>query len=522
MKGIKKLLMGVLASAMAFTMVLSNGNAAQVQAEEGGKIIIQEAIAGQTYDVYRLFDYIPTSIDDEGNAAKTGVYKLSTKFSGFESEYFEVNSDNDNILTFKGDLALRDANGKPTDKAESAAAKLGQAALKFAKDNQMKYDASGEAKVTNTVKAGEKTTVEIPVTGFGYYVVDSSLGTAVSIDTNTPTATIKEKNSVPDLNKKITNAKNKITITSDGTGNNAQIGDTVNFEITANFKANGENYKIQDIVTKGLTLDLDSITVAFSDNVTMKYKKKGIEKEVTVGETTEKRKGFELEFEEVPAKDKTVTVTYSATVNKDAEISTSTNVNEAYIIYGHDAETTHKTTTTKTYPLQVKKIALGTENEKNPAILAGAEFELYRKLDNTKLSFIKESEDDEVYRVVPAGTEESTTKITTVKDKPFTINGLNTEDYIIVETKAPSGYNLLESKVIVGEGQESKEYKHAQLVTIKDTSTTTAPQVELVKDGSGLTLPSTGGIGTTIFYIIGGILIIAGVAYFIVRRKAEA
>ena len=164
-----------------------------------------------------------------------------------------------------------------------------------------------------------------------------------------------------------------------------------------------------------------------------------------------------------------------------------------------------------TYPLQIKKVAKGDTTEK---VLPGAEFEVYRAFDKSQIKFTKIS--DTEYKVDPDGGVET---IVTVAETPVTVKGLNAENYILVETKAPQGYNLLESSVKLADGTE---YKHAQQVTVSTTSTTNAIQVEKVEDGTGLTLPSTGGIGTTIFYIVGGILIVAGAAYFIVRRKAAA
>ena len=163
-----------------------------------------------------------------------------------------------------------------------------------------------------------------------------------------------------------------------------------------------------------------------------------------------------------------------------------------------------------TYPLQIKKIARGDASEK---VLPGAEFQVIREFDNSVVKLTKVS--DTEYKVDPEGTVEA---IVTVTETPVTVEGLNAENYVLVETKAPQGYNLLESSVTVN----GTEYKHAQQVTVSNTSNTAKAQVAIVEDGTGLTLPSTGGIGTTIFYIIGGILVVAGIAYFIVRRKADA
>ena len=83
------------------------------------------------------------------------------------------------------------------------------------------------------------------------------------------------------------------------------------------------------------------------------------------------------------------------------------------------------------------------------------------------------------------------------------VKGLKNGDYYFEETEAPLGYNRLTERT--------------EVVTITDADAEIA-----VDNYTGLELPETGGIGTRIFYIVGGLLIIAGVAYFIVRRKASA
>ncbi|RKM61495.1 isopeptide-forming domain-containing fimbrial protein [Butyrivibrio sp. CB08] len=485
MKGIKKLLVGFLVTAMVLGMAITAYAAS-------GTITIENAAAGQTYDAYRVFDYVPA---DEANADKGGIYKLASKFSGLPSYTYDNDGTSVAMSSFftVGDNDILDTAGLKT---EDDAKVFGKAVLAYVKANGIANDGS-----TTATEDGVAT---ISVSEYGYYVVNSSLGSAVAVNTTTPSAVISEKNSVPELDKKVTDATNDATIYSDQTGNDAQIGDTVNFEIKAKLKVGGEGYKIVDTLTPGLTLvPVQESNVTFSD-VTLAFtiNNKYVDEDGN--------KGFEIVFEGEPSADTTVTVSYQAVVNKDAVIASEENINEAYLIYGNDTETTHVTTKTMTYPIQIKKVAVGDKDEK---VLPGAEFKVYRELDQAQIKFTKIS--DTEYKVDPDGSAES---IVTVAETPVTVEGLNAENYVLEETKAPQGYNLLESSVTLG----NKEIKHAQLVTVSTTSKTGAVQVAKVEDGTGLTLPSTGGIGTTIFYIVGGLLIVAGVAYFIVRRKAAA
>lgn len=491
MNTIKKLIVGFLVSAMVLGMALTAYAAS-------GTITIGNANAGQTYDAYRVFDFIPA---DEGNLQDSGgIYKLASKFSGLPSyTYSDENGESVSMERFftVGDNDILDTSGLAT---EDDVKVFGKAVLAYVKANGIANDGS--------TTASEEGVATIPVSEYGYYVVDSSLGSAVSVNTTKPDAAITEKNSAPEIKKSVTDATNKSTVYSDSTGNDAQIGDTVEFTIEADLKIGGENYAIVDTLTPGLTLvDVQESDISFSEgSVAFSIDNAYVDENGN--------KGFKITFEGEPKSNTKAFVKYKAVVNKDAVIASEENINEAFLIYGNGTETTHVTTKTMTYPLQIKKIARGDTSE-NPKVLPGAEFKVYREFGNgEQIKFTKVS--DTEYKVDPEGSVDA---IVTVAETPLTILGLNAENYILEETKAPQGYNLLESNVTLEDG---KEFKHAQKVTVSNTSKAGAVQVATVEDGTGLTLPSTGGIGTTIFYIIGGILVVAGIAYFIVRRKADA
>ena len=486
MNRIKKLIVGFLVSAMVLGMAITAYAAS-------GTITIGNANAGQTYDAYRVFDFVPA---DEGNLQDSGgIYKLASKFSGLPSYTYDNDGSSVAMSSFftVGDNDILDTSGLAT---EDDVKVFGKAVLAYVKANGIANDGS--------TTASEEGVATISVSEYGYYVVDSSLGSAVSVNTTKPDAAITEKNSAPEIKKSVTDATNKSTVYSDNTGNDAQIGDTVEFTIAADLKRGGENYAIVDTLTPGLTLvDVQDSNISFS-NGDLAYPIDN----AYVDENG--NKGVMITFEGEPKADTTATVVYQAVVNKDAVVASEENINEAFLIYGNGTETTHVTTKTMTYPLQIKKIARGDNSGK---VLPGAEFQVIREFDNSVVKLTKVS--DTEYKVDPEGTVEA---IVTVTETPVTVEGLNAENYVLVETKAPQGYNLLESSVTVG----GTEYKHAQKVTVSNTSKAGAVQVATVEDGTGLTLPSTGGIGTTIFYIIGGILVVAGIAYFIVRRKADA
>lgn len=493
MKTFRKLIMGLL----VLTMILGMGITAYAADKS---IVIKEAKDGQTYNAYRVFDFFPA---DESSPKAGGVYKLSPKFAGFESyTYNYVDKDNNphsvDVSTFFtiGDNDIIDPVGLVS---ETDAALFGRAAVQYAKDNSIGND--------GTTTADADGTATISISEYGYYVVDSSLGSAVAVNTTTPNVEIKEKNDVPNLDKKVTGATNEALVYTDLTGAKHQIGDTVEFTLDADLKVGGYDYVMYDCATEGFTLE--EITDA---NITFDPVNPGLTWTIDNRWENPKngRKGFLIKFNGEPNQNSKVIVKYSAVINENAVINPSPNINEAFLTYGNEKDTTHKETIHYTYPVEIKKIAKGDPDEK---LLKDAKFKVIREFDGSEVKLTKI--DDSHYKVDPNGT---VTEFITTDTKNILIEGFAPEKYVLVETQAPKGYNLLTGVVTVN----GVEYQHAQELVVSENSKADAVQVEKVEDGTGLVLPSTGGIGTTIFYIVGGILIVAGIAYFIVRRKADA
>ena len=147
----------------------------------------------------------------------------------------------------------------------------------------------------------------------------------------------------------------------------------------------------------------------------------------------------------------------------------------------------------------------GTTNK----LLDGAEFELAD--GETKLSFVKDTAGN--YRVATTGDEGATTTIT-VKNGKVNIYGLAGKTYTLTETKAPDGYNKLVTSETVNLADGSKT--HATIVdsVYKDGGV-------VVENHAGTVLPSTGGMGTTLFYVIGGGLMVAAVVLLVTKKRME-
>ena len=190
--------------------------------------------------------------------------------------------------------------------------------------------------------------------------------------------------------------------------------------------------------------------------------------------------------------DATLTVTYNAVLNEKADI-TNGEKNDAEITWGDASNTEWSETVTKTYQFDILKYDAN-DDEKEP--LAGAAFQLKDASGNV-VKLIKVS--DTEYRVADGDETGAVDGFTTVAYGKIVIKGVDLDEYTLVETAAPAGYNTLKGPVEV---------------TVLETNALTVE----VPNASGTELPSTGGMGTTIFYVLGSILVI-GAAVLLVTKK---
>lgn len=475
MRNTQKLVGLLLALVMVFAM-----SAAMA---ETGSITINDAVVGQTYTIYEILD-----LESYNESAKAYAYKATTAWNTF------INSDK-----IKGTYVNVDDQGYVTWKDGADAAAFAKAAQKYAKDNSI----ANQGSVTATT-----TTVSFTGLDLGYYLVDTTLGTLCSLDTTNPDVVMKEKNEAP------TNVK---TVEEDSTGNygeknDADIGQTVNFKSTITAQAGAENYVFHDTMSAGLTytgvtgITLNGTAVDATSNYT-------VTAPAADGDT------FDVTFTQafcdtLKANDQIV-ISYTATVNENAKVGSAGNPNESKLSYGEINETTSKPigttppskTTTYTWDVDVFKYTMNGDTEK---ALAGATFTLSKNADGSNPIALV-SEGNNVYRVAKTGETGTVTEVTTDATGKFTIKGLDADTYYLTETAAPAGYNKLAGPVTIVIGENG-------VVNGTDEAPQGVDEVKILNQ-TGAELPSTGGIGTTIFYVIGGVLVIGAAALLIAKRK---
>lgn len=428
-----------------------------------GKITIDNAVVGKTYTIYQILK-LESFTKDEAYA-----YIVNTGWEAFVegagSDYLEVSS-----------LGYVTWKGENTDARVREFAKL---ALEYANKN-------GIAAAKDPIKA-TSTTVVFDKLNLGYYVVDSSLGSVCSIDTTDNETTIKEKNSVPTVDKKV---EENGTF---GKTNDANIGDVVNFKSTITVGSGSQDYVLRDTMSEGLTFDESSVKVTAKKKDGTAVETKDL---YTINEKKKESDTFTVEFSneltESVGLDGTIVVTYSATLNEKAVIAGNGNANNTSLDYGNNHNTTSTPTTTYTYRFDLVK------TKKSNEVLEGAEFDLYDSKNNqVKVVFVKKENGVNVYRVTRDA------QVTSVKIEAgiARIEGLDSDTYTLKETKIPAGYNKL------GENPT---------ITLNKANNDATIETNLYKEGglqvinyTGSELPSTGGMGTTMFITIGSLMVMA-------------
>lgn len=475
MKHLKKLA-GCL---LALVMILTMSNVAVVNAANGtnndnGTITINDAIEGHTYNAYQIL-VLESYNTDKGAYA----YKANQNWKEWlktQTQYVSI--DDQDYVTW-----VQDAD----------AAAFAKAALAHAEESSINP--------IKTVKANG-TTVNFTGLNLGYYLVDTTVGTLCSLNTTTPNVIMEEKNEIPPVDKKVQ---------EDSTGNwgeenTAEIGDTVDFKTTITAKKGAESYVLHDVMSDGLTLNGDSIKVQVNGanlvaaNYTIKTSglTDGCDFEIT----------FAQSYLDTITADTDIVVTYSAVVNENAVVYDDANTNKTKLTFGEDNRDETTWDETKTYTFKVDVVKTDSKDK----VLDGAQFKLYdAKTGGNEIALVQVNQGvDGAYRL--AKDEETGVKYITTKDGQLEIKGFDANtNYYLEETKAPDGYNKLAERVEIA-------VKAANLEATVDNGTYEEGGIQVINK-TGSLLPGTGGMGTTVLYMAGGVLVIAAGALLIFRKR---
>ena len=430
----------------------------------------------------------------------TATYKVDTDWESFFTEgagkdYFTV--DAQKYVTVTDGVTLDDAT----------MATIAKAAVAYA-------GTKGLTGVTQSV-AADATSVALNVGGPGWYAVNSSVGTICMLTNNDPTDTIADKNLVPTVAKEVTS----ITGAETGDTNTVSVGDTVNYTATITAEPGAENYVFHDTMDAGLTFDATSVKIggtAIAD----------VAGASLVTSPTDSCT-FEITFTQAYLDDITaetsIVITYSAVVNADAIDDTGAIDNTAKLTYGDNSkvESTPASADVYTYGFEIIK------TDENNKVISGATFELYdAATGGNKILLTK---DGDVYRpatateIAAAGYASPEVPATTAK-----FDGFGNGTYYLQEVANPDGYNKLANRVAVTiNGKDiflTKTFAVGDEYTQDDASTTGTDESDggiQIINKQGSVLPETGGMGTTLLYVVGAILVI-GAGVLLVSKKRMA
>lgn len=513
-----------LAATTVATANAAGGNATLTVSTKDAKF------AGKTVNAYKMFS---ATVSGDGKAVS---YTLTDEWKPFFKN-----------STFDGLTGVTDAN--VNDKANDYVSKLKDSALvafatkasNWAQTTTNHITADANATVSEIAATDGKYTATFTGLDYGYYVVavpgatvaDTNSQYAALVRVHSTTVGVDIKGALPTVDKKVQ---------VDGTGKDAtdaKIGDTLKFTLTSTIPDMSAydtyTFNFKDTLSKGLTFgQVDSVKVGDTALTTAT--------DYTVatapadnGKTllTVTMKNFKNQQANVGKK---ITVTYTATLNKDAVVGGAGNVNSATIQYSNNPSTngTGESEPSKvrvfTYGFTVDKYT-GKNYDDTATRLAGAEFTLAHK-GGTAISFVKVADSatqNAVYRVAKADEAGATTTITTPANGKVDFRGLENGEYTLTETKAPAGYNKLASAIGVKvDGQNNGTDTTHATVTItynndnngSNYNQTASNGVIPVQNNSGVVLPGTGGMGTIAFTVIGVLVIALGVAWTLKRKNA--
>lgn len=567
MKHIKKFASFLLALVMVLAMAIPT-----YAAEATGSIKINGtdnvSVAGKTFNAYKILDVKDYTAGTEDTAG-TVVYTVPEAMKSFYNERYSLTGN-------EGDY---DAQVVAKISAEDDMFSFATAALAAAKIAKI---APTTAKAEES--ASSVTIKDLPL-GY-YVVEDTGSNKPVSaliLDTTNPNVDVNIKADKPSIDKKIVEGDTEVKHNNAAVGDTVSYKVTSKVPDMTGYKK--YYFVINDTLSKGLTFN-DDVAIYMGDQTEgNKLAKNAYSVTKSTDQTTGETK-VEIVFKDFinyeDRKETPIIVTYSATVNENAVIGDKGNPNTVKLQYSNNPNETVEgdpgnpdkpknpigetpESETRTYVTDVELIKVDSKNNR----LTGAEFKIEGEKLNTvlvrkdvytesaegtywKLKDGSYTTDDpngagmnkDLYEDTSKKYSKSTTTEKTVKaeqvvykgvvgaDGVLRFAGLSAGTYTITEVKAPNGYNLLKDPITVTIGFNTPGTEAATTDGIwsytwnngtnNGGNVTSRSNTVTVTNLSGAELPSTGGIGTTIFYVLGSILLIGAVVLLVTKKRMNS
>lgn len=541
MRKLKKLASIVLAAVMTLALAVP-----AFAASNQASITITNPEAGKTYSAYKIFDVAKSGDNVSYTVAEKWLAFVTGEGAG--AKYVDLYSANGGAYT-EGTAYVQMKNSVTIgetvlDTDVKVMAEFVKEALAYAAENNVNADGT----VTTDAELADDATATISELAYGYYAITGG-DTMYSLTVDEPTQNVTLKTSKPTVDK-----------TSDKAS--AQVGETVTFTIKINALPGAVDYVLHDAMGAGLTFrsvtsvtakvagTTDNPTTVTTANYTVNTNPDVHEHPDTVAQNCTFTVTFAKAYLDTITEPTEIYVTYTATVNATAVDDGASTLNEAALNYGpNDGWTqwtknqpepdpddpTPEVPEIKTYYFDLVKT-----NSQN-ALLDGAQFKLYDAAtegNEIQLTLIEDTTNGNYYR--PAVESETVAQAIEVSNGQIKIKGLSAEKtYYLQETAAPAGYNLLTERVAVSlttlkdTEEQNPDGTQKQITVGTDLKATVTPGTgdELgtwteggvqVINLTGAELPETGGMGTTLFYAVGGLLVVGAGVLLIVKKRMGA
>lgn len=495
MKKAKKLTALVLLAAFVFAFIVPVTAMAE---NETGTITVDNPQKDQIYTAYKIFDVVY-------NSNKTAYSYTINGSSTDGNPWFNTVRAYANIQA--NGLILEKIEGTDTYNVNFDENKF--SAPKFAEELKKAVSTNMGGRVLRA----DGNSVSVSGLPLGYYFVSSTSGALCNLTTTNNEVTIHDKNDIP-----FDKVDDKDSV---------EIGETVTYTITGKVPDTTGfetyTYEIADTMSNGLTFNKDSVVVKINDVLLSKPTTGATDADYTITYDVDgNANSFKVSIDVMKQSanvGKAITVTYTAKVNENAVATIEKN--KATLTYSNDPTDGSKTTTTPpdeetvySAKIVINKYAAGDETKK----LSDAKFVLYREVTaEGQTNVVKE-----YYKYIPAKeadgadpkVEAAVTWVANKADATPQITdsngaanfiGLKNGTYYLEEIEAPAGYNLLKEPVTI-------------TISGSDANVSTLTATAEVANSTGAELPSTGGMGTTIFYVLGAVLVV-GAGVLLVTKK---
>ncbi len=538
MKQARRLFAFVAAIVMAFAVALP---AWAEETTNPGSLTVKNSEDGVTYNFYKVFDLTGQDTSNPADGEYDAVvYTIDSNWASFFSGAGASYISNTNT----GDLNPIKINGttKYINITENNKVEFTNAAMKYAIDNDLGTDTTANGKTgsdvtVNNLELGYYLMVPVDMTDEKNNPLTS--GTIASLTSTVPSGDIYVKATKP-------------TVTKTDDAVSADVGQQITYTLTGKVpNTSGTTsfiYKLQDEMSTGLTFNKDVSVAIDGTAVAAESVSSWIDYDTVTN-------GFVITIPVVNYQNNIgddIVLTYTATVNDNA-VTSNQEKNSAKVIYGRNPNELQESVPVEEEVYSAKIIInkYTDGDSKNGAKLGNAVFALM-KIDGNTAKFYKYTAatadapaavtwvsvanaptsgtavvtDAMATALADAGAAENITVKTTNSDGAASFDGIADGTYYLVEIAAPDGYNRLDTPQVITVEGEDVDTKHEQT-----ENTAYASQTEFdsavnptadVNNQTGTELPSTGGIGTTIFYVVGGLLVAGAAVSLVVRRRAAA